>query len=76
MINPAGMGFGDVKLSVALGALLGWFGPALILSGLVLACILGIATGLAQRFLAGDRGAFPFGPALCASTLIVVAIVA
>lgn len=64
-----GLGFGDVKLTAALGAVVGWQGvPAVLL----LASLAGIAFVLVRSVSAGHRLAagerFPFGPFLCQRT--------
>ena len=76
LINPAGMGFGDVRLAVVLGLYLGWIDLRLPMYGLLLASILGLVFGLVRRATAAtDEGkAFPFGPGLAAGTLCAVFI--
>ncbi|MFF9771799.1 prepilin peptidase [Streptomyces sp. NPDC014636] len=70
-INPGGMGFGDVKLAVGTGAVLGWYGWPTVLLGTFAAFLLGALYGgalvLARR--AGRKTAVPFGPFLLAGTL-------
>ena len=56
--EPVAMGFGDVKLALALGAMLGW--EAFLVS-LLLAVVLGAVVGVTQRLLGGSRFV-PFGP--------------
>ncbi|MCX2711800.1 A24 family peptidase [Mycolicibacterium sp. J2] len=71
---PAGLGAGDVKLAIGLGALAGSFGAdvwtlaavgAPMLTGLV--ALTAIATG--------RRGAVPHGPSMCAATAAAVTLV-
>ncbi len=71
LINPAGMGFGDVRLAVVLGLYLGWLDLRLPIYGLLLASILGVVFGLVRRVTAvtEDDKAFPFGPGLAVGTL-------
>ncbi|WP_190019411.1 prepilin peptidase [Streptomyces lucensis] len=68
LINPAGMGFGDVKLAVGMGAVLGWYGwPTVLLgafAGFLLGALYGGALVVARR--AGRKSAIPFGPFLMA----------
>jgi leader peptidase (prepilin peptidase) / N-methyltransferase len=71
LVYPKGMGFGDVKLALVLGLLLGWIDPYLVLLGLIAGCVLGVAAGLATVAVRRRRE-FPFGPALAASTVAVV----
>ena len=58
--EPVAMGFGDVKLAAALGAVLGIAG---FLVGLLFAVVLGAVVGVAQRLAGGSRFV-PFGPFL------------
>ncbi|WEO95987.1 A24 family peptidase [Streptomyces sp. FXJ1.172] len=71
LINPAGMGFGDVKLAVGVGAVLGWYGWSTVLlgafAGFLLGALYGAALVVARR--AGRRSAIPFGPFLLAGAL-------
>ncbi|WP_435840482.1 prepilin peptidase [Streptomyces bobili] len=68
LINPGGMGFGDVKLALGAGAVLGWYGWATVMLGTLAAFLSGALYGgallLARR--AGRRTAIPFGPFLIA----------
>jgi leader peptidase (prepilin peptidase)/N-methyltransferase len=82
LVSPKGMGFGDVKLALVMGHVLGWVGwhplapvagpVRLVLYALVLGCILGVAFGLVHQGLSGRRGAFPFGPALALGCVVVI----
>jgi leader peptidase (prepilin peptidase)/N-methyltransferase len=76
LVNPNGMGFGDVRFSVVLGLYLGWLDLRLPIWGLLLASLLGIVFGLVRRATAAtDAGkAFPFGPGLAVGTLGAVFI--
>ncbi|MFB7510865.1 prepilin peptidase [Streptomyces broussonetiae] len=71
-INPAGMGFGDVKLAVGMGAVLGWYGWSTVLfgafAGFLLGALYGAALVLTRR--AGRRSAIPFGPFLLSGALL------
>jgi leader peptidase (prepilin peptidase)/N-methyltransferase len=63
-IYPAGMGFGDVKLSGVIGIYLGWVSWALVGLGTFAAFLLGAFVGIAV-ILAGRGGRktkVPFGP--------------
>ncbi|MFE1884884.1 prepilin peptidase [Streptomyces diastatochromogenes] len=68
LINPAGMGFGDVKLALGMGAVLGWYGwPTVLLgtfAGFLLGALYGGALVVARR--ASRKTAIPFGPFLIA----------
>jgi leader peptidase (prepilin peptidase)/N-methyltransferase len=64
LINPAGMGFGDVKLAPALGMALGWYGWGAVLAGTFAGFALGAVAGLTLLALrrADRKTAIPFGP--------------
>ncbi|MEU0583989.1 prepilin peptidase [Streptomyces sp. NPDC006132] len=72
LINPAGMGFGDVKLALGAGAVLGWYGwPTVLLgtfAGFLLGALYGAALVLTRR--ADRKTAIPFGPFLITGTLL------
>ncbi|MGX2996632.1 prepilin peptidase [Streptomyces sp. JNUCC 64] len=74
LVNPDGMGFGDVKLSLALGAALGWYGWGAVFlgtfAGFLLAALYGAALVLRRR--ATRRTAIPFGPFLLTGALLGV----
>ncbi|WP_330459211.1 A24 family peptidase [Streptomyces sp. NBC_00820] len=68
LINPAGMGFGDVKLALGMGAVLGWYGwPTVLLgtfAGFLSGALYGGALVVTRR--ADRKSAIPFGPFLLA----------
>lgn len=67
-----GLGFGDVKLSGAIGLVLGVYGGyETLLGGYVLPCLLGGATAFVMMFTGRGRG-FAFGPYLAAGALAVL----
>ncbi|GGT34464.1 prepilin peptidase [Streptomyces chromofuscus] len=68
LVNPGGMGFGDVKLAVGAGAVLGWYGWGAVLLGTFAAFASGAVYGGALVVLrkAGRKTAIPFGPFLLA----------
>jgi leader peptidase (prepilin peptidase)/N-methyltransferase len=76
LINPRGMGFGDVKLGAVLGLSVGWLAPSgtglisLVFGAAVLGMVLGVLLGL--LFRAGWRGTFPLGPALVLGAVVVI----
>jgi leader peptidase (prepilin peptidase)/N-methyltransferase len=78
LVYPKGMGFGDVKLALLMGLYLGLLGGDgveavyLVLVGLIVGCLLGVVLGILVQVLRRERGAFPFGPALALSTVLVV----
>lgn len=63
-----GMGFGDFKLFAALGA---WFGWQALIPIILMASVIGAATGIAMKFSSGLRegGYIPFGPFLAGAGL-------
>ena len=73
---PAGMGFGDVKLSGVLGLYLGWLGWGVLVAGLFLGFLLGGVFGVA--LMAAQRGGrktkVPFGPFMLLGTLLAVLV--
>ena len=73
---PAGMGFGDVKLSGVLGLYTAWLGWGAWAVGLFLGFFLGglfgIALILAKR--GGRKTAVPFGPFMLAGVLVAVLV--
>ncbi|MEU9098084.1 A24 family peptidase [Streptomyces sp. NPDC048361] len=68
LINPAGLGFGDVKLALGLGVTLGWYGWPYLFAGALLGLVLGALYGLGLLVLrrASRKAAFPLGPFLIA----------
>ncbi|MFE4858981.1 prepilin peptidase [Streptomyces sp. NPDC056670] len=68
LVNPAGMGFGDVKLALGLGVALGWYGWPVLMAGALLGLVLGAvyAMGLVVFRRASRKTAFPLGPFLIA----------
>ncbi|MFH9573696.1 prepilin peptidase [Streptomyces sp. NPDC017230] len=74
LINPAGMGFGDVKLALGAGAMLGWYGWATVMLGTFAGFLLGALYGgaLVVAGRAGRRTAIPFGPFLIAGAFLGV----
>lgn len=77
LIHPRGMGFGDVRLALLVGLLLGWFSLGTVMRGLLVSLILSAVTGLiviALR-LRGPKDAIPFGPFLtigAAATILLI----
>jgi leader peptidase (prepilin peptidase)/N-methyltransferase len=67
-VYPAGMGFGDVRLQVLLGMMLGWISRGTVLAGFWLAFLLGGVISMAVLITQGAaarKKAIPFGPWLC-----------
>lgn len=59
---PSGLGFGDVKLAVILGAQLGFFGWHTLFRGVLLTHLSSGPVAIALLVIAGRKTAFPFGP--------------
>ncbi|MEU4150323.1 A24 family peptidase [Streptomyces sp. NPDC026659] len=72
LLNPSGMGFGDVKLAPALGAALGWYGWPTLMLGTLAAFASGALYGLTLvAFRKADRkSTIPFGPFLLTGTFL------
>ncbi|MGY5048555.1 prepilin peptidase [Streptomyces sp. 900105755] len=68
LVNPGGMGFGDVKLALGTGAVLGWYGWPTVLLGTFAGFLLGALYGgaLVAVRRAGRKTAIAFGPFLIA----------
>jgi leader peptidase (prepilin peptidase)/N-methyltransferase len=68
------MGWGDVKLALSLGTVLGWYGWAEVIVGgfgaFVLGAVVGVAAMAAGR--AGRRSALPFGPFMIAAAFVAL----
>jgi leader peptidase (prepilin peptidase)/N-methyltransferase len=73
-IYPAGIGWGDVKLSGVIGLYLGWFGARAVLTGLIggylLAAVAGLVLIAARQ--ATRKSHIPFGPFMLAGALVVI----
>ncbi|MGW7043695.1 prepilin peptidase [Streptomyces avermitilis] len=72
LVNPNGMGFGDVKLALGLGAVLGWYGWSTVVLGTFAGFLFGGLYGLGLVALrrAGRRTSIPFGPFLIAGAFV------
>lgn len=72
-VYPAGLGFGDVRLSGLLGGALGWFGWAELVIGMYGGFVLGAVLGLLLMAVkVFERKAFAFGPFMLAGALLGV----
>ncbi|MFF3460534.1 prepilin peptidase [Streptomyces sp. NPDC002730] len=71
LINPQGMGFGDVKIALTLGTALGWYGWDTVFfggfAGLFPGALYGAGLLLLRR--AGRKTAIPYGPFLSGGAL-------
>jgi leader peptidase (prepilin peptidase)/N-methyltransferase len=74
LVNPRGMGFGDVRLAAVIGLYLGWLGMGQVALGLFLAFLAGSVVGIGLVLLRrrGMKSAVPFGPFLALGATIVV----
>ncbi|MFJ8112611.1 prepilin peptidase [Streptomyces sp. NPDC096132] len=72
LINPAGLAFGDVKLALGTGAVLGWYGWPTVMLGTFAAFLLGALYGgaLVVAGRAGRRTAIAFGPFMLAGAFV------
>ncbi|WP_406454242.1 A24 family peptidase [Streptomyces sp. NBC_00876] len=75
LINPSGMGFGDVKLALSLGLVLGWYGWAVVFAGGFAGFLFGAVYGAALVIMrrAGRKTGIPFGPFMIAGALLGIA---
>lgn len=66
LINPSGLGLGDVKLSGLLGAFLGWLGWPAVMAGTLAAFVLNavVALVLLTAGRVGAKSGIAFGPAM------------
>jgi leader peptidase (prepilin peptidase)/N-methyltransferase len=71
LFYPSGMGLGDVKLAILLGATLGTAVMGALLIGLLAAAAFGIAI-LVRQGRAGRKTAIPFGPFLAFGALVAL----
>jgi leader peptidase (prepilin peptidase) / N-methyltransferase len=69
-----GMGMGDVRLALVLGAITGWYGPGRaalsLFLGFLAGSVIGIGVALKSRRFKGAK--MPFGPALILGTWIAI----
>jgi len=65
LVAPAGMGAGDVKLAIGLGALTGCFGVQVWFLAAFGAPLLTALLGMVARIRAGGMAAVPHGPSMC-----------
>jgi leader peptidase (prepilin peptidase)/N-methyltransferase len=68
---PAGLGMGDVKLALLLGAALGWSVTAALVLGTLAAGVLSLALLVAHGSAARKR-AIPLGPFLAGAAIVVL----
>lgn len=72
-VHPAGMGYGDVRLSGVLALALGWLGWAQLFIGVYAGFLLGALVGSALALAkVVDRRSYPFGPFMLVGTWVGV----
>ena len=71
VISPGGMGLGDVKLALMLGAFLGWPVAVAIVAALGLSLVPSLAI-LVRHGAAGRKVGIPFGPFLAAGGVVAL----
>jgi leader peptidase (prepilin peptidase)/N-methyltransferase len=71
VVYPAGMGMGDVKLALLLGAMLGRVVPVGLMLGMLLALIPSVYL-LARHGAAARKMGFPFGPFLALGAILAL----
>lgn len=78
VINPRGMGFGDVKLAGVLGLYLGWFGWQHAVVGGFLGFAVGGVVGILLMIVgrAGRKSMIPFGPFMIIGAWLALAFAA
>ncbi|MDQ8707486.1 A24 family peptidase [Streptomyces sp. LHD-70] len=66
LISPNGIGFGDVKLALTIGLVLGWHGWDAVLAGAFAGQLLAVLHGLvlAAAHKTGRKTQIPFGPGM------------
>lgn len=76
LISPAGMGFGDVRLSGVIGMMLGWIGLSHVAVGFFLAFLSASVVGviLMVAGLRDRKGHVPFGPFLALGAEVAVVV--
>lgn len=72
--SPGGMGAGDVKLALGLGALTGCFGVGAWFLAALGAPLLTAALGMAARLPSGGTATVPHGPSMCVASVAGVGL--
>jgi leader peptidase (prepilin peptidase)/N-methyltransferase len=71
LVYPAGMGMGDVKLALLMGAALGKTVPVALMAGMLAAMIPGVVL-LARHGAKGRKMGIPFGPFLALGSVVAL----
>lgn len=75
LLNPGGLGYGDVRLSGLLGLFLGWLAPSAMLVGTALGAAAAASVGLVMLLAGrGTKATLPFGPFLAAGAATVALV--
>jgi leader peptidase (prepilin peptidase)/N-methyltransferase len=74
VVQPRGMGFGDVRLAGVIGMMLGWLGLGHVALGLFLGFVMAAVIGIALIAIKvrSRKDAIPFGPFLAAGAALTV----
>ena len=72
IFRKEGMGFGDVKFALMLGAWLGYLHPILVLYALILSSVVGTVVGILYFVVRRKSMPFPYGPWMAAGSLIAI----
>lgn len=81
LLSPSGLGFGDVKLGLLVGAVLGWFGPETVVLWFVALIPATLVSYLIERRarpgqLRGRHARVAFGPPMLGATWLVLLVLA
>jgi leader peptidase (prepilin peptidase)/N-methyltransferase len=73
-VSPDGLGIGDVKFAPTLALALGWLSWPAVVTGLLLAILLGGVVALVAllMFRFGRKSSIPFGPSLAIGALLAI----
>ncbi|MGK5533371.1 prepilin peptidase [Streptomyces sp. URMC 129] len=76
LINPRGLGFGDVKLATSIGVALGWYGWAAVFLGTFAGFLLAAGYGFALVIVGRPRRgrSIPFGPFMVLGALAALVL--
>lgn len=76
LLNPSGLGLGDVKLAAVLGLHLGWLGWSVLVTGALAGFFLigPVALVLLATRRAGRSTELPFGPFMLAGALLAIVV--
>jgi leader peptidase (prepilin peptidase)/N-methyltransferase len=73
---PAGFGLGDVKLALALGTVLGWYGWVPVVYGAAAGALVGgvVAASLWATGRVGRKDSVPYGPSMMIGALAILVL--